>query len=41
MVQKNRENAACTVCTWQEAIIENPEIAEGADNSEELAPVGD
>ena len=41
MVQKNRDNAACTVCTWQEAIIENPEIAEGADNSEELAPVGD
>ena len=41
MVQKNRDKAACTVCTWQEAIIENPEIAEGADNSEELAPVGD
>jgi DNA topoisomerase-1 len=41
MVQKNRNKAACTVCTWQEAIIENPEIAEGADNSEELAPVGD
>ena len=41
MLQKNRDNAACTVCTWQEAIIENPEIAEGADNSEELAPVGD
>ena len=41
MVQKNRDNAACTVCTWQEAIIENPETAEGADNSEELAPVGD
>ena len=41
MVQKNRDTAACTVCTWQEAIIENPEIAEGADNSEELAPVGD
>ena len=41
MVQKNRDNAACTVCTWQEAIIENPETAEGADNPEELAPVGD
>ena len=41
MLQKNRDNAACTVCTWQEAIIENPEIAEGADNPEELAPVGD
>ena len=41
MVQKGRNNAACTVCTWQEAIIETPESAEGADNSEELAPVGD
>jgi len=41
MIQKNRDNAACTVCSWQEAIIENPETSEGADNSEELAPVGD
>jgi DNA topoisomerase-1 len=38
MVQKNRNNVACTVCTWQEASLDNPE---GADNSEELAPVGD
>jgi len=44
MVQKNRNNVACTVCTWQEAVVEIPEGAEGpegSDNSEELAPVGD
>jgi DNA topoisomerase-1 len=41
MVQKNRNNAACTVCTWQEATPDNPESADSADNSEELAPVGD
>ena len=41
MVQKGRNNGACTSCSWQEAIMENPEDAENADNSEELAPVGD
>jgi len=44
MIQKNRNNVACTVCTWQEETLENPDNAEGpegADNSEELAPVGD
>ena len=44
MVQKGRNNAACTSCSWQEAIIENPENPENpqsADNPEELAPVGD
>ncbi len=41
MVQKGRNNAACTSCSWQEAIIENPENPESADNPEELAPVGD
>ncbi|MCH7736709.1 MAG: type I DNA topoisomerase [Chloroflexi bacterium] len=38
MVQKGRNNAACTTCTWQEAILEN---SESEDTSEELAPVGD
>jgi len=44
MVQKNRTTVACTVCTWQEAVMEGAEGAEGpegSDNSEELAPVGD
>jgi len=41
MVQKNRSTIACTVCTWQEAVMEGAEVAEGSDNSEELAPVGD
>ena len=44
MVQKNRTNVACTVCTWQEAVQDNSDGTdgpEGADNSEELAPVGD
>ena len=38
MVQKNRNNAACTNCSWQEAILES---SESEDASEELAPVGD
>jgi len=29
---------ACTTCSWTEAVIEIPE---GAENSEELATVGD
>ena len=41
MVQKGRNNAACTNCSWQEAILENLEDAGNAENSEELAPVGD
>ncbi|HCL26243.1 MAG TPA: type I DNA topoisomerase [Dehalococcoidia bacterium] len=43
MVQKGRNNAACTSCSWQEAIIENLESSDSdnSDNSEELAPVGD
>ena len=44
MVQKNRNNVACTVCTWEEAVMEIPEGSdgpEGSDNSEELASVGD
>ena len=32
MVQKGRNNTACTSCSWQEAVLEE---------SEELAPVGD
>ena len=38
MIQKNKDNVACTVCSWTEAVIEIPE---GAENSEELATVGD
>ena len=38
MVMKGRNNSACTNCSWQEAILENPE---SEDASEELAPVGD
>ena len=38
MIQKNKDNVACTVCSWTEAVIELPE---GAENSEELATVGD
>ena len=44
MIQKNRTNVACTVCTWQEAVLETPEGpdgSEGADDSAELASVGD
>ena len=44
MIQKNRNNVACTVCTWEEAVVEIPEGSdgpEGSDNSEELASVGD
>jgi len=41
MVQKGRNSAACTSCSWQETIIENPENVESADTTEELAPVGD
>jgi hypothetical protein len=41
MVQKGQNNVACTNCSWQEAILENPEDAGNAENSEELAPVGD
>jgi len=44
MIQKNRTNVACTVCTWQEAVMEISEGSggpEGADDSVELAPVGD
>jgi len=44
MVQKGRANSACTSCSWEEAILENPENledTESADNPEELAPVGD
>ncbi|PKB70821.1 MAG: DNA topoisomerase I [SAR202 cluster bacterium Io17-Chloro-G6] len=46
MVLKGRDNGACTSCSWQEAILENPDgpdagNAENADNREELAPVGD
>ena len=46
MVQKDRNNAACTSCSWQEPIGENPESPENenpenAVNPEELAPVGD
>ena len=47
MVQKGRNNGACTSCSWQEAIVDNaenpesPENPENADNPEELAPVGD
>jgi DNA topoisomerase-1 len=47
MVQKGRNNAACTSCSWQEAIIENPdnenldnENSGNVGNPEELAPVG-
>ena len=38
MIQKNRNNMACTVCSWQEAVVAIPE---GVDDSVELAPVGD
>ncbi|MDE0824836.1 MAG: type I DNA topoisomerase [Dehalococcoidia bacterium] len=38
MIQKNKDNVACTTCSWTEAVIEIPE---GAENSEELATVGD
>ena len=44
MVQKNRTTVSCTVCTWQEAVMDTSEEVgdpEGADNSVELAPVGD
>ena len=43
MVQKGRNNGACTSCSWQEAIIENPddESRDDVGNPEELAPVGD
>ncbi|MDA0264227.1 MAG: type I DNA topoisomerase [Chloroflexi bacterium] len=45
MVQKNRNNAACTSCSWEEAILDNPPGGEsdGVDpgNAEELATVGD
>ena len=44
MVQKNRTTVSCTVCTWQEAVMGTSEEVgdpEGADNSVELAPVGD
>ena len=46
MVQKGRNNGACTSCSWQEAILDNPddlanEDTDGAENPEELAPVGD
>ena len=43
MVRKGRNNAACTSCTWQEAILDNPETedSDNAENPEELAPVGD
>ena len=41
MVQKGRNNAACTNCSWQEAILENLEDAGNAEHLEELAPVGD
>ena len=41
MVQKNKDNVACTTCTWTEAVIENAEDSENAENSEELATVGD
>ncbi len=44
MIQKNRNNVACTVCTWEEAVMEIPEGSvgpEGSDNSEELVSVGD
>ena len=38
MIQKNKDNVACTTCSWTEAVIEIPE---GVENSEELATVGD
>ena len=38
MIQKNRNNMACTVCSWQEAVVAIPE---GVEDSVELAPVGD
>ena len=38
MVIKGRNNSACTNCSWQEAILEN---SESEDTAEELAPVGD
>ena len=38
MVMKGRNNSACTNCSWQEAILEN---SESEDTAEELAPVGD
>ncbi|RUA31086.1 MAG: type I DNA topoisomerase [Chloroflexi bacterium] len=38
MVMKGRDNSACTNCSWQEAILEN---SESEDTAEELAPVGD
>ena len=38
MVMKGRNNSACTNCSWQEAILENSETE---DTAEELAPVGD
>ena len=51
MVQKSRNNAACTSCSWQEAIMDNPENPDNenpdnenqinVENPEELAPVGD
>jgi len=46
MVQKGRNIAACTSCSWQETILENSENPEGEDpdgvgNQEELASVGD
>jgi len=49
MVQKGRNNAACTSCSWQEAIVENPDDEnpdnvgdpDNVGNPEELAPVGD
>ena len=37
MVMKGRDNSACTNCSWQEAILEN---SESEDTAEELAPVG-
>ena len=37
MVMKGRNNSACTNCSWQEAILEN---SESEDTAEELAPVG-
>jgi DNA topoisomerase-1 len=44
MIQKNRTNVACTVCNWQEAVMEISEGlvgSDGADDSAELASVGD
>ena len=41
MIQKTKDNIACTNCSWQEAVIENLDSADGAENPEELASVGD